>query len=155
MEPDFSLFDIHTLLEETLELAEDRIRLKSIKVERKYAVNLRPIRVDVEKMKIALLNLIINAVEAMEENTGVLSICTEKRNGRCVITIADNGYGIPEEFLPRLFEPFFTRKNQGTGLGLTSTQSIILSHKGSINVRSEVEKGTSFLVSLDLENSSN
>ena len=151
MEPDFSPHDVHELIENTLDLAMDRINLKNISVLRKFATNLCPIKVDLEKMKIALLNLMINAVESMKENEGVLSIVTEKRNGRCVINISDNGAGIPEEFLPRLFEPFFTRKPQGTGLGLTSTQNIILSHKGSINVRSIEGTGTTFTIALDME----
>lgn len=148
-DPDFSPHDINEVLEETLLLAQDRIQLKNIRVEKRLADNICPVKIDKEKIKIALLNLIINAVEAVEENTGTITLVTEKRQDRCVVRITDNGPGIPEEYLSRLFEPFFTRKQAGTGLGLTSTQSIILSHKGTINVSSEPGKGTRFTVTLE------
>lgn len=149
--PNFSDFEIQGVIEETLQLAQDRLDLKNVKVETRFAENSCRVKVDREKIKIALLNLIINAVEAMDERDGKLYISTEQKGSRCLITIRDNGPGIPDEYLPRLFEPFFSRKKTGTGLGLTTTQNIILSHKGTISVKSTLGEGTSFVVALEMD----
>ena len=116
-----------------------------------YQTDICDIQVDGEKVKIALINLIVNAIEAMPEKTGKLLLKTSVRNNQCRIEIRDNGEGIPKENLERLFEPFFTSKATGSGLGLTNTQNIILSHGGSIRVKSEIGKGTSFLISFNLQ----
>ncbi len=143
-------YAVDQLLDETLELAIDRIRLKEIKLEKNYTSDKREINVDAKKIKMAILNLIINAVEAMEERKGVLKIATEVAAEKCMITIEDNGLGIDPENLKKLFEPFFSKKSKGMGLGLTATQNIILSHKGTIDVESEVGKGTKFIICFPL-----
>jgi PAS domain S-box-containing protein len=143
-------YSINKLVEEALEMAKDRINLKKIKVVKRFSEDICDITVDGEKVKIAFLNLIVNAVEAMEEEKGVLTITTAAKDNKCIVEIIDNGPGIAPEHLDRLFEPYFTSKEKGTGLGLTNTQNIILSHKGSIRVKSESGKGTSFIVSFNL-----
>lgn len=142
---------VNTLLDETLELAKDRIRLKEITLEKIYGTEGAKVNVDVEKIKTALLNLIINAVEAMEDGKGKLKISSSTAGQNCMIEIEDNGSGIDSDNLKKLFEPFFSRKSQGMGLGLTATQNIILSHKGTIDVKSEVGKGTKFILHFPLE----
>jgi PAS domain S-box-containing protein len=149
-EPRYTSSNIHSLIDEALKLAEDRINLKNIAVIRNYTHENCSVNVDGEKIKIALLNLIINATEAMVEKKGTLTVSTENHNGKCVIKLTDNGPGIPKEYLPRLFDPFFSKKQNGTGLGLTSVQSIIHSHKGTIHVKSEIGKGTTFRIDLEL-----
>ncbi|MEP0710684.1 ATP-binding protein [Algoriphagus sp.] len=141
---------INTLLDESLEQVQDRIEFKGISVTKQYQSDICDIQVDGEKVKIALINLLVNAIEAMSENTGKLLIKTSVKNNQCRIEIRDNGEGIPKENLERLFEPFFTSKVTGSGLGLTNTQNIILSHGGSIRVKSEIGKGTSFFISFNL-----
>ena len=142
-----SPFSINKVLDESLDLGIDRARLKKIQVLKSYGANSGDlILVDMEKMKIALLNIIINAIEAMEPNTGVLNLLTETRGKSCVITISDNGAGISKENLSKLFEPFFSKKVKGVGLGLTSTQNIILNHNGTIEVESEEGVGTKFIL---------
>lgn len=141
---------INELVEDALELALDRIKFKRILIEKKFDFDICDVEVDAEKIKIALLNLIVNAVEAMESDKGVLSITTLAKDHKCIVEISDNGSGISAEHLDHLFEPFFTSKEKGTGLGLTHTQNIILSHKGSIRVKSELGKGTTFIVTLNL-----
>jgi len=140
---------VNKILDEALELAMDRVMLKKITVEKAYARNLNSVSVDVEKMKIALLNIIVNAVEAMHDDKGILKIKTEEKNKKCIITISDNGIGMDRETISKLFEPYFTNKLKGNGLGLTHTQNIILNHKASIDVKSEIGKGTSFIISLN------
>jgi len=146
----YSRVNINALMEETLELAMDRLELKHIKLEKKYAVPGCDVIVDIDKMKIAFLNVIVNAIEAMKQDSGVLEIKTAAMDGKCVIDIIDNGIGMNEETLQKLFEPYFTNKTRGAGLGLTNTQNIILNHKGNIYVKSILDQGTTFTITLTI-----
>jgi signal transduction histidine kinase len=148
----FVNYSISLLINETLQLANDRIQLKEIWLVKNFMHTKDILRMDPIKLKIALLNIIINAIEAMSSGTGQLTIQTANSENQISIRIKDNGVGIPSENLSQLFEPFFTGKTKGTGLGLTSTQNIIHNHQGSIQVESEVGKGTEFLISLDYAN---
>jgi signal transduction histidine kinase len=139
---------VNRLLDETLELALDRIQLKNIAVIKNYGAGICDISVDVERIKIAFLNIIVNAVEAMEPGQGVLCLTTLSREDKCVIQITDNGPGIAEESQTRIFEPYFTNKPKGTGLGLTNTQNIILNHNGQIAFESKKGEGTTFTMQL-------
>ncbi len=142
-----SSYSINQVLDESLDLAIDRIKLKKLSLNKCYeSSNLDTIVIDAEKVKIALLNIIINAVEAMESEKGILSLSTVTKGNRCLITIADNGPGISKDNITKLFEPFFSNKAKGVGLGLTSTQNIILNHNGTIDVESELGKGTKFII---------
>ena len=141
---------INDLIDSALELADDRINLKHIDIKKSYAPNICDIAVDEEKMKIAFLNIIVNAIEAMKSEQGVLKIITETEGSKCKIIFEDNGIGMSEETLSKLFEPFFTNKDGGNGLGLTNTQNIILNHKGKIEVESIEGKGTTFIILLDM-----
>jgi signal transduction histidine kinase len=140
---------INKLLDDTLELAKDRIQLHNTTVSRSYAADICDVSVDPEKMTIAFLNIIVNAIEAMEPGKGILQIKTTSANGKCVVTISDNGIGMDKESVSKIFEPYFTSKAKGSGLGLTNTQNIILNHNGHIHIESEKGKGTSFTISLD------
>jgi signal transduction histidine kinase len=101
---------------------------------------------DQEKIKLAFLNLIINAIEAMEEGAGTLTITISEDEEENLVEIADTGCGISDENMQRLFEPYFTSKRNGMGLGLASTLNIIQSHSAHIDVNSEPGKGTSFII---------
>ena len=140
---------INTLLDEALDLAKDRIALYNTNVVKQYSSDICDVAVDKEKLKIAFLNVIVNAIEAMEPGKGILTITTKGEKNKCVIEIADNGSGMDKESLGRLFEPYFTSKPKGNGLGLTNTQNIILNHKGTIQAESEKGKGTTFIIALD------
>lgn len=145
----FQRTSINTILDETMEQAQDRIELNRIKLVKQYGKNMCDISVDVGKIKIALLNLIVNAIESMEAGKGILTIITRSEENKCVIEIKDNGTGMDAAAVSRLFEPYFTTKTKGNGLGLTNTQNIILNHKGSIDVASTPGKGTSFIIRFD------
>lgn len=149
---DFTKTTIDKVLDETIELAEDRIELKQINVKKNYEEPPCCVMVDVQKIKIAFINIIMNAIEAMEAGKGILEISTKRNNDKCIIEFKDNGAGMSEETLHRIFEPYFTSKIKGAGLGLTNTENIILNHKGSIDVTSVRGEGTLFKVSLALEN---
>jgi len=145
----FTKININDIMNQSLGFAQDRIDLKKIKVIKNYTEDLCPIFADIEKINIAFLNIIVNAVEAMEGGKGVLTITTENKDNRCVAIISDNGKGMDKESLLKIFEPYFTTKEKGSGLGLTNTQNIILNHKGNIYAESEEGKGTSFNISFD------
>ncbi|HSN09499.1 MAG TPA: ATP-binding protein, partial [Hanamia sp.] len=144
----FSEASINEVLDASLELALDRIQLNQIKVIKNYDENVCSLPVDIEKIKIAFLNIIVNAIEAMGEN-GILEISTENKDGKCVVKISDNGKGMKKTEIDRLFEPYFTTKEKGTGLGLANSQNIIIGHKGSITAESELGKGTSFTITFN------
>ncbi len=149
-ELNFVKTSINQLLDDTLELAKDRILLSNVTLEKKYFDDLCEMSVDREKLKIAFLNLIINALEAMEgKSDGKLKIETAIEGDRCLVKISDNGTGMDLDAESKLFEPYYTTKAQGNGLGLTNTQNIILNHKGSINVDSKPGLGTCFTITLN------
>ncbi len=104
---------------------------------------------DKELLKSAILNLIVNAYQAMDDN-GVLDISVIKNNNLCVISITDTGEGIEEKDLENIFSPFFTTKQNGNGLGLSYANKIIQAHFGQIEVRSQLNKGTTFTISLPI-----
>ncbi|SEG44566.1 hybrid sensor histidine kinase/response regulator [Algoriphagus boritolerans] len=149
-ELDIQNHSIEKLLDEALDQVNDRIELKGIKVSKFYQKEKRKLPLDGEKIKIAFINLFVNAIESMNSEDGKLTIKTQFRGNHCQIEICDNGEGIAKENLERIFEPFFTQKTGGSGLGLTNTQNIIFSHGGTIRARSEVAKGTCFLIRLNL-----
>ncbi|MEO8719914.1 MAG: CHASE3 domain-containing protein [Ginsengibacter sp.] len=144
----FSEVSINKVLDETIEQALDRFKLNQIKLVKDYAENMPLISVDIQKIKIAFLNIIVNAIEAIEKN-GVIRIETQYLNGKCVAKISDNGKGMTQSEMDRLFEPYFTTKEKGNGLGLANSQNIILGHEGRISAESEHGKGTTFTITLN------
>lgn len=137
--------DFNSVVKATLQLVSDRIKLKRMRLETDFSNEDCFALIDRDQVKTALLNILVNAVEAMEEGKGRLTVrtaCTE--GNRVFVEVSDNGGGISEADRQRLFDPFFTGKSGGMGLGLTATQNIINSHKGSIEVESLVGQGTTF-----------
>jgi len=147
---DFTAVDVNQLVEEALELAKDRLDLSHVIVEKKFSKDLCEIYVDKDKMKVALLNIIVNAVEAMEKEKGLLQLTTKKQGSRCIIEVKDNGKGMDDEELQKMFEPYFTSKIKGNGLGLTNTQNIILNHNGTIHASSKRGNGALFVITLEI-----
>jgi len=128
-------------------MANDRISLQRVQLEKAYPENPVTISADKRKLSIAFSNILINAIEAMETNKGELAVSIATLPTTYCVSIRDNGKGIPDEFLPKLFEPFFTSKKNGMGLGLAACYSIIESHKGSIHVETKLDKGSNFIIS--------
>ncbi|MFT4152843.1 ATP-binding protein [Parafilimonas sp.] len=143
---------LQSVIDEIIHSAKDRISLKNIAVQVESPSELINIYVDFDKIVIALLNILINAVEAIEHDKGRISITVKNDSTNAVIEIADNGLGISEDKLPRLFEPYYTSKRNGIGLGLASTLNIIQAHNGSIEVTSEPGKSTTFVITLPIHN---
>ncbi|HYE56186.1 MAG TPA: ATP-binding protein [Chitinophagaceae bacterium] len=148
--PSELLMEKHTLqgiLDETIAAALDRITLQRIGLQVQYADEPAYIMGDKQKLKIAFLNIVINAVEAIVEQPGNISVNISSKAGKHIVQISDNGSGISEENLSRLFEPYFTSKRNGMGLGLASTLTILQSHKANVEVQSKVGQGTTFTIS--------
>ena len=140
-------YSLHPVLEEVLALARDRILLKNITLYRDYAATEHCVLLNKEKIKIALTNIVINAIDAMPSEGGELRLITKSIGKRCSLEIQDNGKGISKEDLKRIFEPFFTNKEGGMGLGLSATMDILRENKASVDVRSEEGLGTCFILS--------
>ena len=140
---------IHQLIDEVLALAKDKILLKNIRVRKEYAATDSQIVMNRPQMKIALTNIIINAVEAMTAGEGELKLITKSANHLCVVQIEDNGCGISKENLKNIFKPYFTKKPGGLGLGLAATENILRSNHVRLNVKSTEGQGTSFILEFD------
>ena len=142
--------DIKSILEDILALTHHELQKKALTIEASYTHNGSVVQGDASKLKQAFLNLILNAKEAMASG-GTLTIFTGAVNGHLEVHIADTGCGIHPKDLPHLFEPFFSKKANGHGLGLTIVQSIIREHRGTIVVYSTPGRGTTFTVKLPAE----
>jgi signal transduction histidine kinase len=134
------------LLDEVVEMAKDRIMLKNIAVRKNYATRDCKMILNKQKMKIALTNIIINAIDAMGTENGELRLATKLINNRYAIQIEDNGCGISKGDLKYIFKPNYTNKAGGLGLGLAATYDILqLNHVG-VNVESQKGEGTRFIL---------
>jgi signal transduction histidine kinase len=140
---------LQSILDESISIIIDRITLKKVNWRVIYPDEPAYIMADSMKLKIAFTNIIINAIEAMNENKGELDISVTSQNGHHLVSIKDNGTGISKELLPHLFEPYFTYKRNGLGLGLATTLNIIQSHKASIDVQTGVDKGSNFILKFE------
>jgi PAS domain S-box-containing protein len=143
----FDTCSLQAIMDESITEALDRITLQHVNMQIKYANEPCNVMANKEKLKIAFLNIIINAVEAVPSITGELIISIDNVKDAHVVTIKDNGCGIPEENISRLFEPYFTSKRNGMGLGLAATLNILQSHKANVDVTSTVGQGTTFTIS--------
>jgi len=141
--------DLKQTVRDCLEILSERIMRHRIQVETDLEAALPPVRADQDHMSQVLLNLLINAVQAMPEG-GRLRVGLAGADGHVKITVADSGHGISSEHLPKIFDPFFTTKEvgKGTGLGLTVVHGIIQEHGGSITAKSEPGQGTAFTITL-------
>lgn len=137
--------DVCKLLKADSFFPEERIKLHLHFSQEKIFVPL-----DKELLKTALLNLLVNAVQAIEKN-GTITLSILQNNSNCAITISDTGEGIEAKNLENIFLPFFTTKKGGNGLGLAESYKIIQAHFGSISVQSQLRMGTTFTIILPLK----
>ena len=132
--------DVSQLMDDTVTLLNNELLTHQADVQREYDSH-QPILGDPQQLKQVFLNLFLNSLHAMNGH-GQLCLKTKQRGAELEITVQDNGQGIPAEHLARIFEPFFSTKPNGTGLGLAVVQGIIKEHGGSIRVESQVSHGT-------------
>jgi len=144
---------VNNILEKTLRLLENQAGFLNIAIHRCFDQELPKILVDANQLNQVFINIILNAAQAMSSG-GELTLTTglDEERKQLFVRVQDTGCGIPEENLKRIFDPFFTTKDLGgTGLGLSVSYGIIENHGGTIEVESEVGKGTTFVVWLPLE----
>lgn len=137
---------LQDILQTTLAAAKDRITLKKIKLITKYPKEKAYILADPEKLELAFLNIMINGIESMENEKGSLEISITSETEFHKVVIKDTGAGISEENISLMFEPYFTSKKSGMGLGLSTSLNILQSHKALIEVQSQLNQGTSFIL---------
>jgi two-component system NtrC family sensor kinase len=142
--------DINHNLDSTLNIVWNELKYKAT-VKKEYG-DLPQVKCYPQQLNQVFVNLLVNAAQAIEKQ-GEINITTRVLDGKVEITISDTGSGIPEENLSRIFDPFFTTKEvgKGTGLGLNVAYNIIKKHKGTIDVQSEVGKGTTFTIRIPVD----
>jgi two-component system sensor histidine kinase HydH len=136
--------DIRKVVRHALALGEKGIADKKIQVQTRFADAVPLLQIDAAMLEQAFLNLILNAVDAMGEGDLLTVSATAVDDGIPLVEveIADNGCGIDEKDMPHLFNPFFTRKKYGTGLGLTQVKKIVDLHQGIVDIFSTKGEGT-------------
>ncbi|MGD9818713.1 MAG: ATP-binding protein, partial [Desulfomonilaceae bacterium] len=147
--------DVNNLIAETITFLENEAHYRDITVEAKYDLSLPEITTDSNQLQQVFLNIIDNAIDAVGQSGKILirTALTSNSSKEIVVTIEDNGPGMPKEVLSRVFDPFFTTKrpDEGTGLGLSISYSIIEKLRGKISVQSEEGKGTVFTITLPIK----
>ena len=139
--------NINELIREALLVLKDKLRHQNIQVKTNLCQDLEKTKVDAQRLKQVLFNLIENGVEAMSDG-GVLKIETKKQEKYVILVIEDTGSGIPEDIKKDIFVPFFSTKPNGSGMGLAVSKKIIQDHNGHITVESSLGKGTKFNIYL-------
>ncbi|MBN2119919.1 MAG: hypothetical protein JW734_02540 [Candidatus Omnitrophica bacterium] len=150
--------NVRNLLEETLELIEIKLKQQNISLAKNFCQDIPEVSVDSKQIKQAFLNIILNAIDAMPDGGEIVVETTLNTaagyklqdTNSIIIMIKDTGKGIKEEDMPHIFDAFYSKKEKGVGLGLAITYGIIQNHKGTINVESTPNHGTTFTITLPL-----
>jgi two-component system NtrC family sensor kinase len=151
-EPQKVLSDINEAIDKSIDLVSHQASLQNIKIEKKMEPDLSKAMIDVGQIQQVFINILLNAIEAMPQG-GTLTVSSVVEDEMAAVRFTDTGIGIPEENLPKILDPFFTTKEQGrgTGLGLSVSYGIIERHRGKLEVKSRVGKGTTFTVKLPIK----
>lgn len=144
---EFTLLDLNQTVEESIALVDHQLTINRVSIDKRFSPVPR-ILGNVNQLQQVMMNLMINAQQAMEPGGGTVTISTRPIDGAIELRVADTGPGIPREIQSKLFEPFFTTKpaGKGTGLGLSVTYGIVRDHKGEIRIESEPGQGASFVL---------
>lgn len=148
--PHLEAVDLNELVREVMKLFEAQIHAPGrphVATELALKANPGGVSGDPDQIRRALSNLILNGLDAMPKG-GTLTVATHRTDGRIALEVTDTGEGLTPEECERLFTPYYTTKHHGTGLGLAIVQSVVSDHKGTISVRSEPGKGTTFRIEL-------
>ena len=143
--------DIGSLISRSIHLVQQDVTNKNIKLKVHTENGASYVLVDPDRLTQCLLNLYLNAIQAMESGGTLTVKCTADETENVNISVSDTGKGIPSEQLKKIFDPYFTTRNKGTGLGLAIVHKIIEAHGGHIEVNSTIDKGTSVLISIPCE----
>jgi len=147
--PQIKLTSLNDVVTKTLELLQFELDNRGLHVRTKLARQLPASPLDTSQIQQVLVNLIKNAMQAMTGG-GTLTLQTGEGSDAVWVSVADTGGGIPEDQLNRIFEPFYTTKKKGSGLGLMVVQRIVRAHGGRIDLQSQVGRGTTFRIWLPL-----
>lgn len=144
------------MLNQTIEFLSHHAQINNIDIETEYDMNIPEISSDRSQLQQVFLNIINNAIDAIDKQ-GIINIKTYKESNHIVVKIMDTGKGIPENIVSQIFNPFFTTKTEGkgTGLGLSITYKIIEKIGGTISAESRKNKGTTFTITLPIKISGN
>ena len=149
---EFRMVNINSIITSIVDTFQDEFKKYNIQIEKRLDEQLPPLQGDERFLRQAFINIIVNSKQAMLENGGILCISTMKEENAVVVLISDSGDGIPHDILNKIFEPYFTTKDSGTGLGLTMTYKVIKEHGGDILVYSDLGNGASFKILLPIVN---
>lgn len=142
-------FDLRRVVEDVALLASPEAARQGVKLETKLAAEPLPVRADSDLIKQALLNVVLNGVQAMSEG-GVLNIATRQQDAAAAIEVRDQGAGIPPEVRDKVFNLYFTTKKSGSGIGLAMSYRVLQLHNGAIDFVTEMGQGTTFRLVLPL-----
>jgi len=144
--------DINGLVDDVMSLMSYAVIQRNIRLRKEFDSSLPKMMIDQHKIGQVVMNMLLNAVQAVKDE-GEVVVRTFSEQNWCCITVSDNGGGIPSYILPRIFDPFFTTKDvgKGTGLGLAVSLGIVEKHSGRIEVRSEEGKGAVFTIKLPMK----
>lgn len=138
--------ELNDVVKDVVTSLQDKVMLRNISFLTNYTEDHCIIKADKSKLEMAILNILVNAIEAVPDNTGAIEVITTCPNNQPLLYISDNGCGINPENKARLFEPYFTSKRNGIGLGLATTLNILQSHNAQIEVQSEEGSGSIFTI---------
>ena len=155
--------DLHSLINQTIRLVENSAKSQGIAIELDYQSRFKTIKVDENLIKQALINILMNAIQAIQIPDGLIQIEVRdiasedpfsRRNAVIMLEIRDNGSGVPGNRLEKVFDPFYTTKDRatGTGLGLSISHGIVAAHDGELSVESESGEYTRFHIDLPVDN---
>jgi len=147
---EFEPIDLNETLHNAISLVQHELVGRPIQVELRLTDKMPRVVASQDQLQGVWINLILNAIDAIDKDTGLITITSHYTGSEFQVSITDNGKGIPTDHLPRVFEPFFTTKSpgRGTGLGLSVCMRVIRHHGGSLQVDSLLGKWTRFTVSL-------
>jgi len=148
--PDFTLIELKDIFDSVSSLASHAVRDDRTKIRIEIPPSLPKVQCDPEQLKQVLLNLVLNAVQAMPDGGTVTLSAAPAGRDILAIRVRDEGGGVPQEHLDHIFDPFFTLKESGTGLGLSVAHGIIDQHGGSLTLESNSGRGAVFLITLPL-----
>jgi PAS domain S-box-containing protein len=149
MDTNMKRMDVHKVIEELVNFVRYELEQDGITVKKKLKNSIPRLDIDQKYLKQALLNIVKNGQAAMPKG-GTLTIATREEQGYVHIDICDTGVGIDEEKVAKIFEPYYTTKDSGSGLGLTVAYKVVNEHSGEISVQSKEGKGTTFTISLPI-----
>ena len=137
--------ELSAVVDNTLELLQPQCQSQGVQLVRRLARDLPPVRLDPRQFVQAIENLVLNAVQATGRG-GVVTVATGREDDAVVLSVSDNGPGIPEDLREKIFNVFFTTRQGGTGLGLNIVSRIVEDHHFRLDLHSEVGKGTTFRI---------